>query len=284
MKIICLMDNISHHEELYCQHGLSLYIETNRHKILLDTGANELFAANAQKLGVNLADVDLVFLSHGHYDHAGGISRFLEMNHTAKVYIKQEAFAYYIHEGKDGEEYIGIDNTILGSGDMTMEALEVHPQIIKVANDLVIDEELSLMTGVNGQICLPPTNQSLKKKTADGIEQDLFLHEQSLIITEGQKHILFSGCAHCGIINILDQYTKLFDASPNVAISGFHLERSKTFTEQQRAGVEQLASRLEQYPTQFYTCHCTGDEAYHILKEILRDQIDYLSVGEQIDL
>ena len=130
MRITCLMENISHHEELKCQHGLSLYIETKQHKILLDTGADATFAENAEKLGVNLKDVDIAFLSHGHYDHAGGISRFLQLNHHAKVYIKKEAFEDYCHNGSEGYQYIGVDNVKLKTGDLTAEALRNHPQVV----------------------------------------------------------------------------------------------------------------------------------------------------------
>ncbi len=284
MKIICLMENISHHADLQCQHGLSLYIETKKHRILLDTGANALFADNAEKLGVKLEDVDIAFLSHGHYDHAGGVSRFLELNQTANIYIKQEAFGEFIHQGKSGNEYIGVDNTRLNSGALTADALQNHPQVVLVSGDLIIDDELSLMTGITERICWPPTNRSLQVKTADGCEQDYFLHEQSLVITESGRHVLLSGCAHCGIVNILNHYQRLYGQLPDVAVSGFHLERSAAFTPEQCEEVERLAAELQNYPTKYYTCHCTGTEAYDILKKTLQGQMDYLSVGDEIQI
>ncbi len=284
MKITCLMENISHHEELKCQHGLSLYIETKQHRILLDTGADASFAENAQKLGVNLKDVDIAFLSHGHYDHAGGISRFLQLNHTASVYIKQEAFEDYCHNGSDGYEYIGVDNVRLETGDLTADALRNHPQVVLVSGDLRIDEELSLMTDVTEKICWPSTNRSLLIRTENGYAQDYFPHEQSLIIGENGKHVLISGCAHCGIVNILNRYSNLHEGTPDVAISGFHLERSKPYHEEQKADVVMLGKELQKYSTKFYTCHCTGQEAYGILKNIMHEQICYLSVGDVIDI
>lgn len=72
--------------------GRRLYLETNGQKILFDTGAGGLFAENAKKLGIDLAQVDLAVLSHGHYDHGGGLGEFLRINAKAKVYVQEHAF------------------------------------------------------------------------------------------------------------------------------------------------------------------------------------------------
>ena len=68
------------------EHGLSFYIETKKHKLLLDTGASDATLKNAEKLGIDLTQVDTVILSHGHYDHSGGIMAFAKLNPTAKIY------------------------------------------------------------------------------------------------------------------------------------------------------------------------------------------------------
>ena len=263
MKLVCLMENISHRDDLQCQHGLSLYIETERHKILVDSGANALFAENAEVLGVDLSQVDIAVLSHGHYDHAGGLSRFLELNHTAKLYIKQEAFENYCHpirkiiesetSSEEAYKYIGIDNVKLQTGSLTAKELKNHPQVVLVSGDMKIDEELSLMTGITGRVCFPSTNHSLLVRTEDGYQQDDFQHEQSLVISEGDKRVLISGCAHCGIVNILNQYRKLYGEDPDVAVSGFHLERKNPYTKEQRAEVEQLAVELLNFKTKYDT-------------------------------
>ena len=92
MKVAVLMENTAQEGcGLVPEHGLSLYIEYRGKRLLLDGGASGRFADNAQKLGVDLADVDLGVLSHGHYDHADGLRRFFQLNQRAKVYVRPQA-------------------------------------------------------------------------------------------------------------------------------------------------------------------------------------------------
>lgn len=93
MKWTVLSDNRSSDSRLSTEHGLSILLETERHKILLDTGASDLFIRNAKQLGINLNDVDYVFISHGHSDHEGGLRYFLEHNRQAKVIVSPDAMS-----------------------------------------------------------------------------------------------------------------------------------------------------------------------------------------------
>ena len=92
MKIYTLMENTVKDEQFCCEHGLSLYVETAKHKLLFDTGGSPAFAENAAKLGINLSQVDLCIISHGHNDHGGGLAKFLELNSTAPIYISRYGF------------------------------------------------------------------------------------------------------------------------------------------------------------------------------------------------
>ena len=91
MKISVLVENTSSEQEILSEHGLSLYIETEEHKILFDTGQSDDFAENSRSMGIDLSKADMVILSHGHYDHGGGLKRFLEINQTAPVYVSRHA-------------------------------------------------------------------------------------------------------------------------------------------------------------------------------------------------
>ena len=87
MKIITLMENTACREDLTASHGLSLYIETPKHNILFDMGPDNEYIHNAEKLGVDLKAVDIAVLSHGHYDHGGGLAMFRLLNDHAKIYL-----------------------------------------------------------------------------------------------------------------------------------------------------------------------------------------------------
>ena len=96
------------------EHGLSVYLETGKHKLLVDTGATDAFLRNAEFLGIDLKEVDILILSHGHYDHGGGILTFSKINPRARIYISEDAFAKYYHERERGTDYIGLDPVIRG--------------------------------------------------------------------------------------------------------------------------------------------------------------------------
>ena len=195
MRIINLVENTEGSSGCGVEHGLCFYIETAKHKLLMDTGQTDLLIENAEKLGIDLTLVDTVVLSHGHYDHGGGILPFAQINPTAKIYVPAAAFGEYYSVNKAGEpHYIGL-------------AAEIQelPQVVKVsAEDGIyqIDDELSLFSGIGSEHPIPSANRRLKKKSEEGLEQDDFAHEQCLVIKEGVKSILLSGCAHHGILNI----------------------------------------------------------------------------------
>ena len=108
MKIISLLENTTRREDMLTEHGLSLYIETDTHKILFDMGQTDAFYENAKTLGVDISAVDFAVVSHGHYDHGGGLAKFLEVNSHAPVYIMRDAFLpHYNAKGK----YIGLITT-----------------------------------------------------------------------------------------------------------------------------------------------------------------------------
>lgn len=113
MRLYTLIENTACREGLAAEHGLSLFLETERHRVLFDAGQSGAFADNAAKMGVDLGTADFAVLSHGHYDHGGGLGRFLQINPTAPVYVNQDAFG--LHHNAAGK-YIGLDEKLRDSG------------------------------------------------------------------------------------------------------------------------------------------------------------------------
>ncbi|MGF0033730.1 MBL fold metallo-hydrolase [Bariatricus sp. SGI.154] len=271
MRIVNLIENTPGKPHCQYEHGLSFYIETEKHKLLMDSGASDMFLYNAKVLGVDLTQVDTMILSHGHYDHAGGILAFAKLNPGAKIYLKSSAGLDYYHLTGEEEKYIGIDKDIL--------QLE---QCVTVDSDLRLDDELFLYTDIIGSRYPAKGNLQLKKKVDGVFVQDTFDHEQCLVVTQGDKRILLSGCAHNGILNILDKYAEIFHSEPDIVISGFHLMQKEGYTEEDIANIQKIADALMETRSIFYTGHCTGQIAYEIMKEIMGDRLHPIHSGETL--
>ena len=258
MKITSLIENTSSSDGIAYEHGLSLFIETKRHKILFDMGQTDAFAANAERLGIDLASADTAVLSHGHYDHGGGLARFLELNKTAPVYINPYAFEPHYH---GADRYIGLD-----------PALADDPRIISVPDRFIIDDGIALHS-CNDRVKKQELGSFGLDVMTDGqLIPDSFRHEQYLLIEENGRRILISGCSHKGILNIMEWFL------PDVLVGGFHF--SGLPLDSTLAG---YAETLDKYGAEYYTCHCTGQAQYDFMNSYM-SSLHYLSGGECIIL
>ena len=271
MKITSLLDNVSDRPELACEHGLSLYIEADGKKILFDMGHTRIFAENAEKLGVDLSAVDFAVVSHGHWDHGGGIPYFLELNPTAPVYLSRWGFDPYYDE-KSGD-YAGLDT-----------ALRENPRIVLTGDELTLTPHMFLCS-CNGRERRDPFGSFGLSSRRGGVTQpDDFRHEQYLVIQEGNLQVLFSGCCHHGIRNVLAAYRKLYGRDPDDVISGFHLLQRKGYSDEDVEEIVDTAHALKEFNTVFYTGHCTGEKPYEVMKGIMGDQLQYMHCGDEIKL
>ncbi len=254
MKLVTLIENTGP-GHLTAEHGLSLYLETGNHKILFDTGASGAFGDNAQKLGVDLSRVDMAVLSHGHYDHGGGLACFLEINEAAKIYVNRHAFAPHFNAaGKD----IGLD-----------PGLRENPRFV------FVDKELQMVPGISLHTipCLPEDSAGMTMLENGVFKPEDFRHEQYLLLEEKGKKILISGCSHKGIRSIARYFR------PDVLIGGFHFMKIHD-----RAFLEEAAKTLLEQPTVYYTGHCTGEAQFAVMKEHMGTRLQALSTGTVAEL
>lgn len=257
MKIITLSENTTQ-KELNTEHGLSLYIEANGKKILFDFGASELFCHNAKALGVDLAKVDFAILSHGHNDHGGGIKAFLELNTHAPIYVSSHAFQpHYNAKG----EYIGLE-----------PSLQNHPRLVFVENQLEINTGLTVFN-CNSRPLTAPLNHCGHTKIQNGLSApEDYDHEQYLLIEESNNRILFSGCSHKGIVNIMEW------VKPTHLIGGFHFSKFPLNEE-----LQGQAKALDAYGAKYYTCHCTGTEQFEFMRCHM-NTLHYLACGDRLTI
>lgn len=271
MKIINLVENTKGCRDCLFEHGLSFYVEMEHHRLLIDTGASDAFMENAKRLGIDLEQVDMVILSHGHYDHAGGLLAFCAKNPRARILMHPLAGEAYYHE-KDGRfKYIGIDSRI-----MEMPSVEF------LDGNKKIDSGIFLFGGAAGRRMWPSGNRELRVKRKGIYYQDEFFHEQYLVLEEKSKRVLISGCAHNGILNILDRYQEVFHSDPDVVISGFHMQKKSGYTEEDLNIIKEIGKELKKKNIIFYTGHCTGEVPYELLKEYIGEQLVYVHSGDEI--
>lgn len=263
-----LAENTPISDDFEIEHGLSLYIEIGSNKLLFDVGKSDLFIKNAKKLGVDPVKVDFAVISHGHYDHGGGLDSFLNLNNRVNVYIHNKAFCDYYSKRDNKIKYIGLN-----------KGLADNNQIIFTSDYLKIKDNIELFSNVRGKKYLPLFNGNLLKKVKDEYTADDFIHEQNIIITEGKKTVLVAGCAHNGIVNIIDKFKEIKKTYPDIVIGGFHLYNHNTGESEDSESIKRIAAELKKTNAMFYTCHCTGLAAYDKLKKELNDKIQYISTG-----
>ena len=258
MRIISLVENTSVKDNIEAEHGLSLYLEFKNHKILFDMGQTDLFLKNAQKLGVDLSKVDIAVLSHGHYDHGGGLEEFLKMNQQASVYVSQHAFdAYY--NGR--EKYIGLDSL-----------LKENKRIVLTEGKVQVDEGITLYHCNEKVRKFDLGSFGLNVKREQKYLPDDFSHEQYMLVEEKGKKILFSGCSHKGILNIVEWF------KPDVLVGGFHFSKLPL-----DETLKNYACYLNGFKTEYYTCHCTGMEQFSFMKQYM-SRLFYLSAGQLLQI
>lgn len=262
LRITVLVDNTPDPAGgLATEHGLSLLLEffcrsSLKHSILFDCGAGPAFAANAAALGLSLDEVSALVLSHGHYDHGGGLERFFEINHHAPVYHAPEALQPVYWRPLPGEDkYLGLPAaTVAAHRDRFKEnssRLELFPGSL-------------LLTGLPRPEPLPPGNRGLcRRNRAGALEPDPFIHEQVLLLLHPVP-ILITGCAHSGIINLITAVQPELNKPLELVIGGFHLPDATT----PAAYASATAAALSRLPVRrFLTGHCTGPASFQILEQ-----------------
>ena len=271
MRITVLVENTTKDTRLKPKHGLSIYIETSKHKVLFDLGPDDTYLVNARRLGIDLSDVDTVVLSHGHKDHGGALSSFLKVNSKARIYLHRQAFEPHYIKVLFIKVPIGLDKDLIG-----------NDRFVFTDDTIRIDDELFLFSDVK-ENSGTKSNRALLKKTLNGYVQDDFAHEQNLSVTEEGKASLFSGCSHKGIDNIMCS-AKKHSPTIHAVFGGFHLYNPVTKADELQEVVQRLINELSAHDTVFYTGHCTGSKAFDSMRESMGEKVQYLFTGKIVEI
>lgn len=264
-KITVIVDNTSDNG-VKGEWGLSILIEYEDKKILLDVGASGLFADNMKKLGLNIEDVDYAVLSHAHYDHSVGMPKFFELNDKAKFYIRNSAAENCYAKKFFFRKYIGIPKHVLRDHSDRIEF---------VAGDHELCEGVYLVPHKTAGLDKIGKREMMFVRTDSGFKPDDFSHEQSLVLETDRGLVIFNSCSHGGAVNIINEIKSTFPGKHIYGlIGGFHLfNKSEDEIREVARGIADTGIE--------YVCtgHCTKERAYRILKKELGGRIEQFKVG-----
>lgn len=270
MIVKVLIDNITKND-LVSEWGLAFHIEYEGEQILLDTGASGSFAENAEKMGVKLDEISYGVLSHAHYDHADGMPTFFYKNKKASFYLRQGT-GENCHGKKNRffYKYNGIGKGILTTYSDRIQYVEgdheLLPGVYLIPHKTLGLEEIAKKV-------------DLYVKENGKMFPDDFAHEQSLVFDTKKGLVIFNSCSHGGPDNIIREIETTFPEKEICAyVGGLHLYKSSV------EEVKALAERIKETGIRkIITGHCTGDEAFEILKRELGDIIEQMYTGMEIE-
>jgi len=274
LRLTCLVEDTVHAPDLGAEHGLSILAETNGVRLMLDTGQSALVVRNARMLNIDLGSVTDIVLSHGHYDHTGGIQAVLGKARSARIHAHPSTF---------DRKYVRRDD-----GSFRSVGCPVSLQEIGVACEAICtaSEPREIQPGIWTTGEVPRTNDWEDtggkffvdrdgKKVEDKLDDDL-----SVFVEHPKGTIVLTGCAHAGIVNILDHIRKLTNEKPVYAvIGGIHL---------QSASGERIRKTVEAFREldvqRIGLCHCAGMPAIRRFLAVFGDRCFEFPVATRITL
>ena len=281
MKVQILIENTTN-SSLIAEHGLSIFIEYNDKKILLDAGTTSAFIDNAEKMGVDISKADFCVLSHGHYDHSGGFAEYLKKNLDKKIYAMKTITDDYYSASGGNIHPIGVPK-------------DVYPAYKE--NFVLLDEAAKLVDGIYviphkscDQLEKIAARAKLYKRVEGEYGPDDFSHELSLVFDTEDGLVIFNSCSHSGIVNIIKEVKDYFGSDKKVSafFGGLHMKGKSgdkeicTFSEDE---IQRIVNYLKENNVEkLYTGHCTGMVGYELIKKYMGENVEYISTGNEIFL
>ena len=275
MEIMILLENNSVDAQLETKHGLSVFIKYRGKNILLDTGPDNKFIKNAKKLNADLTKIDLVFLSHSHYDHTGGLNAFFKMNkNPPPVYLMDKVSSRYYKKQKFFNISIGLKMS-----------KKYNSKITQLDNDLIIDNSIYFFRNTVSDNVKPASNSKLFKKENKNIIPDTFDHEGILVLEENGELAIFNSCSHNGLLNIIGTVeAKIPGKKIRCYTGGLHLSNPGTKQHDNEEYLDMLAEKIIKKGITLYTGHCTGRYALEYMKKKLDSRMREINTGMRLNI
>jgi 7,8-dihydropterin-6-yl-methyl-4-(beta-D-ribofuranosyl)aminobenzene 5'-phosphate synthase len=271
LRITVLVDNSVGAPDMLAEHGLSMLIEADDRRILFDTGQGRVLLNNLAALGVCLAPLDAIVLSHGHYDHTGGLSATLQAGDPSVIFVHPAALNQKYAQHEPPPRSIGIPgpsrealNTLQERIVWTRSATEIVPGV--------------WCTGEVPRVHAAEQIEGYFFLDADCRQSDPLVDDQALVVETTRGLVVIAGCAHSGVINTLDHVSKLAGRDEIFALAGgLHLGRASY------KQLEETGNAIGRRNVQVLApCHCTGAGAQAYLRGRFHSRVQEVGAGSKL--
>ncbi|MHB0857873.1 MAG: MBL fold metallo-hydrolase [Anaerolineae bacterium] len=267
MHITCLVDNTVGGAHLWGEHGLAFLIEFDRRRVLWDTGASGVVLLhNMEALGIDPIQIEALALSHGHYDHTGGLADLLGRKPGLPLFAHPAFMEERVSRSDGQERAIGLPMSFADLAALVDLRLSAEPQ--------------EIIPGVwtTGQIRERPEREGRAAghlARRDGaLVEDPYEDDMGLVLERPEGLVLLLGCCHAGLLNTLYHVARRFGGLPTHVIGGTHLGSIDA------AEIDHIVDTLKSMGTPWlYPNHCTGLSAYCRLAMGLGEQVKPCPAG-----
>ena len=265
-----LNENTVYKGGLLAEHGLSLLLEAEEGRFLFDMGQSDVFIRNAKAMGKDLNGLDGIILSHGHYDHTGGMLPFLAEYDLPPVYAGTGAFENKLGLDRNGRptRYIGIS----WKRELLKDRLVFTEGLYQLKANWYVLSKIPYKTAFE------KTSDTLWIETDGVLKQDVMQDEQILIRRAVSGLQVFLGCSHAGIINAVRFVKETFPGEEIAALfAGMHLNgKSECY-------IDHVCEELEkEHIGKIYPVHCIGQAAIGRMKQYFGDRVCLVQTGMKI--
>ncbi len=268
MKIIIVVDNYVSKRNFVAEHGFSILIETEKEKILLDTGQGYALKHNLKLLGASLSEISKIILSHGHNDHTGGLHFFIEENIFPEIIAHPDVIYPKFKISGDMKNNIGLKYDL-----STFDKVIYSTEPVKIAEGIIFSGEVPK----ENRWELEETKYFREKDST--LKKDPFSDDTSLFVKTNKGLLVLTGCAHSGIINIIKYGIKLTNEQKLLGIiGGMHLKNAS------RKRIKKTIEELSNFKPEFVSVsHCTGIDAGILLKKYFGNNVIFTSIGDNFE-